>query len=946
MVSNTHAQCDFNKDQVQRLYDRAWEHVTLNQLDKTDILFDSIIAITKNCPSDSTRRYIISQKVLMYLNQMRFEDAAIIGDSLIPEMKKAGRDASLQGTIQHTALAHRNQFRIQKSIMMLEALIADRLNYPDTNLSTFIFPLSYLGASYIYTDTDKALDIFRRMLAVQFQDSSHVHYFRGLAYNNLSQVYNKQGQYELEESYLIKAIEEYKLHSLPLDELIAISYSNLGNCYLNKNQFDAGESAIKKAIRMNEGLHEKQQLLDLGTLGLSYLKLGLIQIEQQKDLDTVRKSLEKAVSYFEQQYDHEWSGIHYAYSVLGNYLSLNNETEEAEKFLLKGAYLSAWYSLEIHDNLSNHYIRNEDYKRALTAIDTALFFEKNGAFGGENSLGKISNANERLTYLQSKKAACLFHLYESSKNKKYLKLAYGLARESLKEYDKIKARINNYQDLIRVQEDYESLSNLFIKMSVDIYQEDHSEKVLTDSYQIIDHNRMGILQKLFIRGNGGQGNFSEHDRLRQAEMRIQLKDLQSQIQEAKRQKRFSKADSLKIQFANLDQVYQVRYRQLFGEVQNMSHTPDNLHDIKKGAYVVEFHVDTLAQELIRFLISKDGIQVHRKAYSADLINKTKQFNRMVKSPHTGNAIEYQKIAHELYQYLLDDLLPSDAQHITINAHLFLHFLPFDALVYETISQPSFKHLKYLIKKYDLSSNSRPFHSKTRKTNEGYIAFAPVEFETRNSLPFSLNELLKTGDLSTHSLATESRFKNKIKRQSKIVHLATHGILDDKNPLNSHLLFHPDEQNDGQLFSYEIFGLEMDVDLLILSSCNSGSGYIQSGEGILSLAKAFQFAGSKSLLFTLWEVDDQANSLLIKHFLSFLEMGLSKDVALKKAKMAYLQNAHDIKSHPYYWASSQISGELNPIYNSPKSSEEKHTWKYYLFGSILLIVILALFIKLR
>jgi CHAT domain-containing protein/tetratricopeptide (TPR) repeat protein len=170
-----------------------------------------------------------------------------------------------------------------------------------------------------------------------------------------------------------------------------------------------------------------------------------------------------------------------------------------------------------------------------------------------------------------------------------------------------------------------------------------------------------------------------------------------------------------------------------------------------------------------------------------------------------------------------------------------------------------------------------------------------------------------GDYYFSSQANESTFKKKCANY-QILHLALHGLIDDVNPSYSRLKFYKsDSLNDGLLYSYEISGIPMNAELVVLSSCNSGAGKIQSGEGIESLGRAFSLAGVNSLLLSKWEVSDATAPIIMKYFYEGLRNGLTKSEALRLAKVQFLEiDADNITSSPYYWDSFYIMGDDKPL----------------------------------
>jgi CHAT domain-containing protein len=173
-------------------------------------------------------------------------------------------------------------------------------------------------------------------------------------------------------------------------------------------------------------------------------------------------------------------------------------------------------------------------------------------------------------------------------------------------------------------------------------------------------------------------------------------------------------------------------------------------------------------------------------------------------------------------------------------------------------------------------------------------------------------------------ATEERAKA-ISKDIQYIHFACHGLLDEQFPLNSGIALAipvelKEEQDNGILQAWEVFErVRIDADLLVLSACETGLGKEMGGEGLVGLTRAFQYAGARSVLASLWEVADVTTAELMKHFYEYLKAGLGKDEALRKAQMDMIHKPIKVKSqegktqkmdasHPFFWAAFQLVGD--------------------------------------
>jgi CHAT domain-containing protein/Tfp pilus assembly protein PilF len=182
----------------------------------------------------------------------------------------------------------------------------------------------------------------------------------------------------------------------------------------------------------------------------------------------------------------------------------------------------------------------------------------------------------------------------------------------------------------------------------------------------------------------------------------------------------------------------------------------------------------------------------------------------------------------------------------------------------------------------------------------------------------------TADTYLGDAATEERAKD-VAKNATYLHFASHGLLDERFPLNSGLALTippvvKEGQDNGILQAWEVFErMRIDADLVVLSACDTGLGKEMGGEGLVGLTRAFQYAGARSVLASLWSVADETTAVLMERFYGYLKAGKSKDAALREAQLDLIRGSHPnltragrtggaAASHPYYWAAFQLNGD--------------------------------------
>ncbi|GHB25639.1 hypothetical protein GCM10008106_03020 [Mongoliitalea lutea] len=218
-------------------------------------------------------------------------------------------------------------------------------------------------------------------------------------------------------------------------------------------------------------------------------------------------------------------------------------------------------------------------------------------------------------------------------------------------------------------------------------------------------------------------------------------------------------------------------------------------------------------------------------------------------------------------------------------------------------------------------------------------FAP--YYENNSLVFAEQEIQRIHQLTKGKsfigpLVTKDLFKEEASH-SKIFNLAAHGYADVNNPGYNALIF--GEELEEYLTVNEIYDWVIDADLGVLSACGSGVVNTKEGAGLLSLGRAFNFAGVPSLVIGLWEIPDKQSATIMEMFYENLLNGMSKSESLRQAKIRYLQITEDeFFKHPYFWAGLVLLGE------DQQKSERSFFWIFLLPGIVIVGFLLRKFFQ--
>ncbi|WP_159439308.1 CHAT domain-containing protein [Tenacibaculum agarivorans] len=339
-----------------------------------------------------------------------------------------------------------------------------------------------------------------------------------------------------------------------------------------------------------------------------------------------------------------------------------------------------------------------------------------------------------------------------------------------------------------------------------------------------------------------------------------------------------------------------------------------------------------------FLLSNSNQKLFKVVQTETLISAVKKLRRYLDKPFEkeSDKQEYFKLANEIY----NTLIPKDIQsqlknrHITILGDHIINFIPFESLV------PIANTQSYLIETNEISYDySLTFKKEnTEKINNAsydFLGVAPVDFpKNLISLKNSEKEITKgnkiySGTILVGEKANLGSFIRDAKNY-KILHLATHANASDT--INPWIAF-----RDTKLNFTEFDTIKTNAEVVLLSACNTSLGKISKGEGVMSLARGFFTSGTKSVIPSLWEVNDKATTTITSDFYHYLSQGQTKSEALRNAKLNYLQNNSDAEASPYYWASLIVIGNTSTIV------PQTHYGVYLKIAVLLLVLILLIFL---
>jgi CHAT domain-containing protein len=830
---------------------------------------------------------------------------------------------------------------------------------------------------FILRDYSEGEMHYEKALAImeQLPVNEETTYYVFELYRALAIINGKQRDYEKALVYGLRNVAYAE--TIPYPKYLEESYLKLAVCYRDLNQTDSAKLFFRKAIAVNIKRNEgKPNPL----LADHYYEMG-ITLQKEGKLDEAINNYSGASKVFE------------ATSALKNSIHIQCEEKLGIAYTLKKKYTNALivfrkglkllkvYQLESRGPASGFYLSFGDYFREVNQIDSALVYYQKSIIAASQGFKllepkynpEIDKIYQQDYCLQSliRKASIFSDLFNKTKNRDYAKQAlqsYTLAEQLLtlgrSELDLDESKWNFMDANFRLYENALSLlytSQQMVENEIDqcfFFMESSKSKSLSDALAIAQatdevmasdsalqflsaqkrqiHNLRDQINEFTEQGNSG----TEIEKLRYAMVDA---DRKIQIMEAKINEKYPTYLPLKYSYKlpSLDAVKEYTRKNKICVIEYFW----GLDDV----YALGIFGDN-----IRFkkLGSSDTLEKKINAVRQFLTSRKNSFDQKT-------VISFSQNSFGLYQDIISPFsdLISLSKRLVVVPDGILSQLPLEVLT-KSSGGKSFHKLDYLINdhivSYAFSSAYLLQPSPLITKDNRMLAFAFTggntmrSFKSTNGLNEltgsddelrSLHEKFSDGTYLTGLDVTETNFKT-MSPEYSLLHLAVHGRGDPDKDYSSALFFRDSaSQDDGKLHWYELLGLRLKARLAVISSCESGIGKEYRGEGMLSMASAFAYAGCSNVVMGMWKVDDRVSALLMNKFYKNLKEGKTVDEALGEAKKAYLNNADGLMANPKLWASLVAYGNHNVL-------QENESHLFYWMFLIVLLVIAVIYIRVR
>ena len=842
----------------------------------------------------------------------------------------------------------------QKSLMIFREKLGD--NHRHTALM-----YNNIGAVYSHKGFhNQALEYYQKALAIRIKLMGNEHLEVAKSYSNIGSIYKGKGQYDQALTYFEKALKVL-IKTLGKHPQIAKIYHNFGSVYMNKGLYEQALEYQQKALDIQiEKLGSKHP-----SVAKSYGAIG--------DVYITMKSYDRALNYYQK--------VH----------QINLERSEPSDLELAKSY----FAIGVVYDGQNHFEKTFYYYQKSLITLVPGFDSENPEQNPR--IDELVHEEFLLTILYSK-AMAFRRLYDmESKDIKDLRLSIATYQSVLQLLDLMRgSRKAERSKLFFTEYTYE-IYRRAIHTILLLYKHTGDDRVLQQAFTFAERNKAGVLKEVLQESRAKHfAGIPDSLLERERSLKTDLNYYEATIQKQKQNKK--EYDTVQVQnledrFFDLNREYEAlitlfekeytRYHEL--KYDTRTATADDVRQKLPDEYSALIEYVVADSAVYTFAITKEGLQVRTLAIDSVFYAQVDTLNRMLSSSSKvqryGLSKEYYqkftKGARMLYQQLLAPLLKEhpELKQLIIIPDGPLAYLPFEILLNKKIPNHTtpgdYRSLPYLLKDYRIryAYSAKLLLEKQQKTKivQPYIGFAPEytirrlasgtqndsgllvsrssELRARETfVPLGYNqpEVRQARELiGGRAFLAEAANKANYKKEgaeARILHFAGHSRTNDSLPLQSALVFSATDSNDYDfLHAYEVYGQPLKAELAVLSACLTSHGKRVKGEGLMSLARAFRYAGCPSIATSLWSVNDEAAAILMKEFFKQLKAGIPKDEALRLAKLHVLETHYD--THPHYWASFVLLGDDLPV----ELGSPRRKW-WWLGGGGIVLVVLVLAIR--
>jgi CHAT domain-containing protein len=739
----------------------------------------------------------------------------------------------------------------EKALEYLNQSLELRKELHDYNTAAIAGVYNNIGLVYSGFDLDESLDYYAQALKIYERIYPANHPALAVAYSNLGQIYRKQKIYNTSLIQYEKALAIWNERYADAHPNKAFVYSSIAQVFQEKKEYaSALEYANKARVIYKQAYGEKHP-----NTAACYTLIGGIYSDQRnytKALQALQQALISNTSSF--------SSTDY---------TRNPKMEEYFDGQLLLSTLTH-KSIVLTKRESEKTLRIKDLTLALSTYQSCdtLLDQLRQTRTGKND--KIALGMYSYDVYDKSIELCLLLSENTFRKEYYLKLAYYFVESS-------KASVLQ-----------ESIAETKAKEFAGI---PHTEIETEDAYKI----KIAYLEQKIAKGIADETT---------------MKSIAAQLFDEKR----SYESFIRSLEKNYPAYYNLKYNVQSIKVEGLQ------KKLKSTDCILEYFVSESTNTIRVFRITNKDYNV----YSIPLVNTYEKYiTGMRNAIKFNNKPIFIKTSSALYRQLIP-ALPKSCTHLIVIPDGKMGSVPFEALLKSAPENDTaeYAEMEFLIKQFAISytyAGSLYENNVQQKTLNAVLLFAPVDFSAASdltSLPGTLKEVnglndlfkkSKKSSLYTYTNASASILTSDSIRQYSIIHLATHGLVDEQQPELSCIYTYGTSPENDRIYSGDIYNMHLNADLVTLSACQTGLGKIAKGEGLIGLSRALFYAGADNINVSLWKVSDESTQVYMNDFYENYLNGPQDNFAeaSREAKLKLL-NSKQLNS-PYYWSAFILIG---------------------------------------
>lgn len=725
-------------------------------------------------------------------------------------------------------------------------------------------------------------------VALQNREKLHDPLAVAASLNNIGLVYTRS-QPDLAISYYEQAKTIYE--EANLQDKIATSYVNIGLAYRFKKEYNEALSNLNKALDIRIELNGKNST----SVAFVYSSLASVFLATEDNRFSIDYS-NKALKIYKGTYGQKHPEIATTYNLLGHAYF-----EDAKRLGSKDKF-----DLAIHS-----------YQKAILA--NSANFNPLEIYKMPPTEGYL-NADIYLVSILQK--ALVYEAFHQQYSLKILDLeqAYKLLNVADIIIDNIRQFRTNEADKIALGNISSDVYEAAIRVSLQMAEVKWKKKPYREqAFYFADKSKSAVLLEAIADANAQSfAGIPDNLLAEEKEIKGEIAYLEQKLAATSNNNDRKPLTASLLEWSQTYGVFkkslEAKYPDYFALKYNVK-TPTLLElqeNLEEGTTLVSYFLGYNNKRLYAFFMTSNTLKVLDLPLSKEFEKSSIGFR---------NSIYYKidktskKVGYELFIMLGLNKIPNDTEKLIFIPAGRISTIPLEALITDEDDPNS-----YLIKKYDVSYlyAASLMQKKSSVSNIGSVAlFAPVDFSglglgylpgTKQEVE-EISTLFKQNNTKTNVFLEANASKTIVSSaqvaQSNIIHFATHGIVDEVHPERSQICLTTQDGSEGSLFTGDIYNLNFEADLVVLSACETGLGKLSKGEGIIGLTRAIIYSGANNMVVSLWSVADNSTSQLMIDFYSNMLNGQDYSKALANAKRKMITNGNYSKS--YYWAPFVLIG---------------------------------------